>query len=193
MLGRPTGSCLGKPQGSAAIFSQTCHNHNWHLSPHALRDPLVCAKQLTNVNNDRLCFRFLNMYNHNIRFCIPVILCSSWLLATSAKAAPAPAQHAAGMIHTPLETDEDAIAHFMQADPVEDAKAMVQDLHTSYSTEVNNHLGDGCTQDNMIVRKEWWGMSRPYRWTCRLTSVDKGRSHGRRAKKLHCSMPLSSR
>lgn len=103
-------------------------------------------------------FRLLNMFDHKVRLLSSAILLSSWL-SPQVRAAAAPAQHAAGLQFTPVEDQMDHLAHFTQADSVEDAKSVMQDLHTSYAAAINDHLGDGCTEENMIVRKEWWVMN----------------------------------
>lgn len=83
-----------------------------------------------------------------------VIWSCSWF-AVRGGAAPNPAHNAAGLSFTPANDQEDKLDHEILAGPVDNAQALLQDLHGRYLSTVSDVLGEGCTEENIIVRKEW--------------------------------------
>ncbi|CAK1364055.1 unnamed protein product [Cercospora beticola] len=83
-----------------------------------------------------------------------VIWSCSWF-AIRGGAAPNPAHNAAGLSFTPANDQEDKLDHEILAGPVDNAQALLQDLHGRYLSTLSDVLGEGCTEENIIVRKEW--------------------------------------
>lgn len=66
-------------------------------------------------------------------------------------------EHHAGISFTPQDDAWDDLANHPDAEEVEDAHGVLQDLHDSYVARVMDRVRSGgdCTEDRIIVRKEW--------------------------------------
>lgn len=116
--------------------------------------PFVLLRRHRNRDHPFVSSTMFENHRHNVRlyFVISLSIC----LRIGAVAAPAPARNEAGISFTPFEDAADDLIHSSTADPSTDAQSVMQDLHASYVAITSTSLNDGCTEDNMIVRKEWY-------------------------------------
>lgn len=87
---------------------------------------------------------------------VTVILSTLWL-ASLVLAFAEPIEHQAGISFTPQEDLWDDLANHPDAEEFEDAEGVLHDLQESYMARLMDrvHAGGDCTEDRIIVRKEW--------------------------------------
>lgn len=94
--------------------------------------------------------------HHRCSSLVTVILSTLWL-ASLVLAFPEPVEHQAGISFTPQEDLWDDLANHPDAEEFEDAEGVLHDLQESYMARLMDrvHAGGDCTEDRIIVRKEW--------------------------------------